>query len=178
MAADYSICLGSAGWGVWHSPDAGGSWMRHRAPFPLNSRIQALVTHPKQARTVFAAGDSGLFISHDGGARWERLGTAGDLPTIWSLAIDPVDPDILFAGTRPAGVYRSVDGGQRWEKLAVDIARECAIGTPFVTALVVDPDTLIHANAGSMSTNFESIEDAIKRIADNGDGPVTAHRRL
>ena len=52
MAADYSICLGTAGWGVWHSPDAGKSWIRHRAPFPLNSRIQALVAHPKEAHTV------------------------------------------------------------------------------------------------------------------------------
>ena len=31
MAANYSICLGTAGWGVWHSPDAGQSWTRHRA---------------------------------------------------------------------------------------------------------------------------------------------------
>jgi len=45
-------------------------------------------------------------------------------------------------------------------------------------ALVVDPDTLIHANAGSMSTTLEPIADAIARIATNGDGPVTAHRRL
>ena len=59
----------------------------------------------------------------------------GALPTIWSLAIDPADPNILFAGTRPAGVYRSRDGGQQWEKLPVDIARECSIGTAFVTSL-------------------------------------------
>jgi photosystem II stability/assembly factor-like uncharacterized protein len=140
MATDYSICLGTAGWGVWHSPDAGESWTRHRAPFPLNSRVQALVTHPMETRTILAGGDTGLFISHDAGARWERIGAQGDLPTIWSLAVDPVDPNTIFVGTRPAGVYRSRDGGRRWEKLAVDIARECAIGTPFVTALAVDPD--------------------------------------
>jgi photosystem II stability/assembly factor-like uncharacterized protein len=99
-----------------------------------------LVAHPTQPQTVYAGGDTGLFVSRNGGAQWERIGTQGDLPTIWSLAIDPVDPAILFAGTRPAGVYRSLDGGQRWEKLAVDIARECSIGTPFVTALAVDPD--------------------------------------
>jgi hypothetical protein len=140
MSADYSICLGTAGWGVWHSPDAGTSWTRHRAPFPLNSRIQALVAHSTQAQTVFAGGDTGLFISDNAGARWERVGTDGALPTIWSLAIDPVDPNILFVGTRPAAVWRSRDGGVRWEKLAVDIARECSIGTPFVTSVIVDPD--------------------------------------
>ena len=134
MAADYSICLGTAGWGVWHSSDAGKSWIRHRAPFPLNSRIQALVAHPGEAHTIVAGGGTGLFVSHDGGARWERIDTNGALPTIWSLTIDPVEPDILFAGTRPAGVYRSRDGGLHWEKLAVDIARECSIGVPFVTS--------------------------------------------
>ncbi|HEX3885743.1 MAG TPA: hypothetical protein VHW66_24045 [Stellaceae bacterium] len=140
MAARYSICLGTAGWGVWHSPDSGRSWTRHRSPFPLNSRIQALVAHPKEPQTVFAAGDTGLFVSHDGGTQWERLADEGALPTIWSLAVDPVDPETLFAGTRPAGVYRSRDGGRQWEKLAVDIAPKCSIGIPFVTGLVVDPD--------------------------------------
>ncbi len=162
MAADFSICLGTAGWGVWHSPDGGVSWTRHRAPFPLNSRVQALVAHPEQARTVFAGGDTGLFVSRDGGARWERIGVQGDLPTIWSLAIDPVDPDILFAGTRPAGVYRSRDGGRGWQKLDVDIAPACAIGTPFVTALVVDPD--------DHRTVWAGVEiDGVFRSTDGGD---------
>ncbi len=139
MTTDYSICLGTAGWGVWHSPDAGKSWVRHRSPFPLNSRIQALAVHPTQPRTIFAGGDTGVFVSDDGGSKWQRVGSEGNVPTIWSLAIDPTDPHILFAGARPAGVYRSWDGGQRWEKLAVDIAKECSIGTPFVTSVVVDP---------------------------------------
>jgi hypothetical protein len=39
----------------------GKLWIRYRAPFPLNSRIQALVAHPTQAPTVLAGGDTGLF---------------------------------------------------------------------------------------------------------------------
>jgi photosystem II stability/assembly factor-like uncharacterized protein len=162
MATDYSLCLGTAGWGVWHSPDAGHSWTRHRAPFPLNSRIQALAAHPREPRTVLAGGDTGLFVSRDGGARWERVGAEGALPTIWSLTIDPADPDILFAGTRPAALYRSRDGGRRWDKLTVDIARECSIGTPFVTALVVDPD--------DHNTVWAGVEiDGVFRSLDGGD---------
>src|SRR5207249_6314852 len=102
MAADYSICHGTAGWGVWHSPDAGKSWIRHRAPFPLNSRIQALVAHPKEAHTVLAGGDTGLFVSHNGGARWERIsanGANGSVPTIWSLASTRLIP-IFFLPAR------------------------------------------------------------------------------
>ena len=148
--------------GVWHSPDAGKSWIRHRAPFPLNSRIQALAAHPRESHTVFAGGDTGLFVSRDCGARWERITADGALPTIWSLTIDPVDPDILFAGTRPAAVYRSRDGGRQWEKLAVDIARECSIGTPFVTSVVVDPD-----NHRSVWAGVEI--DGVFRSRDGGD---------
>ncbi len=45
-------------------------------------------------------------------------------------------------------------------------------------ALVTDANTLIHANAFAMAVTYEPIEAAIKRINDQGDGPVTAHRRL
>jgi photosystem II stability/assembly factor-like uncharacterized protein len=59
---------------------------------------------------------------------------------VWKVALDPIDPDIIFAGTRPSALFRSDDGGQRWEKLAVDMAAECAnVRVPRVTALVVDP---------------------------------------
>jgi len=137
---DYHIILGTAGWGVWHSPDSGKSWLRHRKPFPLNSRIQALAVLPGEPRGVLAAGDTGVFGSHDGGASWARVGTAGDVPTIWSLAVDPSDPRTLFAGTRPAGVYRSRDGGHSWKRLELAVATECSIGKPFVTRVLVDPD--------------------------------------
>ena len=76
---DYNIILGTAGWGVWHSPDAGKSWVRHRKPFPLNSRIQSLAVRPGEPRGLLAAGDTGLFASHDGGASWARIGDAACL---------------------------------------------------------------------------------------------------
>src|SRR5438445_4745180 len=136
---DYNIVLGTAGWGVWHSPDAGKSWIRHRKPFPLNSRIQALAVLPGQPRGLVAAGDTGVFRSLDGGASWSRVGAAGDLPTVWSLAVDP-DAQTLFAGTRPTAVYRSRDGGATWKRLDVPAATECSIGQAFVTRVLVDPD--------------------------------------
>jgi photosystem II stability/assembly factor-like uncharacterized protein len=159
---NYNICLGTAGWGVWHSPDSGKSWTRHRTPFPLNSRMQALVPHPTDAHGIYAAGDTGVFRSHNGGAHWERVGRQGDLPIVWSLAIDPVDPRVLFAGTRPSGVYRSRDGGVTWERLKIDIAMECSIGEAFVTAVMVDPD--------DHRVVFVGVEiDGVFRSLDGGD---------
>src|SRR5262249_20286873 len=33
------------------------------------------------------------------------------------LVIDPIDPQILYAGIRPGGVYKSTDGGAHWTAL-------------------------------------------------------------
>ncbi|NRA99019.1 MAG: C40 family peptidase [Rhodobacteraceae bacterium] len=45
-------------------------------------------------------------------------------------------------------------------------------------AICVDAQVLIHANAFTMSVAYEEIQPAIDRIAEQGDGPVKAHRRL
>lgn len=45
-------------------------------------------------------------------------------------------------------------------------------------ALALDADTLIHANAFHMAVATENLNSAIKRIKDQGDGPVLAHKRL
>ncbi|ETA53940.1 NlpC/P60 family protein [Ponticoccus alexandrii] len=45
-------------------------------------------------------------------------------------------------------------------------------------AWVADRDTLLHANAFHMAVAFEPITEALRRIAEQGDGPVTRHARL
>jgi cell wall-associated NlpC family hydrolase len=45
-------------------------------------------------------------------------------------------------------------------------------------ALVHDVGHILHANAHAMAVTLESIDDAIKRIENSGDGPIIAHKRL
>ena len=45
-------------------------------------------------------------------------------------------------------------------------------------AICVDGDVLIHANTHQMAVAYEPAETAIRRIEAQGDGPVTAHRRV
>ena len=82
---------------------------------------------------------------------------------IWALAIDPVDPNIIFAGTRPSALFRSKDGGQTWKKLSVELAETCpAVIIPRVTALLVDP--VDHNNI------WAGVEvDGVRRSKDGGD---------
>lgn len=44
--------------------------------------------------------------------------------------------------------------------------------------LVTGPDRLIHANAFHMSVVEEPLRAAVTRIENNGDGPLTGHRRI
>ena len=45
-------------------------------------------------------------------------------------------------------------------------------------ALVSDPQTILHANAGYMATIYEPLTEALSRIESQGDGKPTAFRRL
>jgi len=45
-------------------------------------------------------------------------------------------------------------------------------------AMIVDDARLIHANAHHMAVTFENTEQAIKRIDQQGDGPVTCRKRV
>ncbi|MFS4581396.1 C40 family peptidase [Phaeobacter sp. C3_T13_0] len=45
-------------------------------------------------------------------------------------------------------------------------------------ALMQDSETMIHANAYHMAVALEPVAGAVERIMSQGDGPVTAHRRL
>jgi hypothetical protein len=44
--------------------------------------------------------------------------------------------------------------------------------------MLVDAETLIHANAGYMAVTYEPLEAAIARIEAEGEGPVIARKRL
>ena len=165
MAQDYSITIGTCGRGTWNSMDSGESWMLQRKWFfpPESPIVRALVIHPSDPHTLYAGGDLGLHRSTDNGRNWEMISTPGELANIWSIAIDPKDPETMFVGTSPTGLYRSRDGGYRWVKLtSPELVEECEVGAPRVTQVAIDPDDTRVIWAG--------IEvDGILRSLDGGD---------
>jgi photosystem II stability/assembly factor-like uncharacterized protein len=140
MTKDFTICVGTIGTGLWQSPDGGETWRFVYKGLWLESRIYSLAVHPRDPRIVFAATDDGIYCSQDRGASFERIDSPMNGTPVWKVTFDPVDPSILFAGTRPAALFRSRDGGQRWQQLTVDMAKECPdVRIPRVTSLAVDP---------------------------------------
>ncbi|HLY51710.1 MAG TPA: hypothetical protein VKQ31_01755 [Steroidobacteraceae bacterium] len=110
-----------SGSGLYRSSDGGKSWTEldveanQGLPAKPYGRI-ALAYAPSEPQTVYAfieSTDSGLFISHDGGSRWER----GDKSTwmVWrpfyfaNLIVDPRNPRRLFK--TDGALIMSEDGG-------------------------------------------------------------------
>jgi cell wall-associated NlpC family hydrolase len=80
------------------------------------------------------------------------------------------------------GIACPADSDQQCDALGVDIDGDLQRGDlVFWTGhvgLMVDEATIIHANAHHMATVYEPIRNAILRIAAQGDGDVTARKRL
>ena len=140
MAHNYTICVGTIGSGAWTSRDGGENWRRVMQGLWSESQVFGLTVHPAEPRTVFAGANDGIYKSGDGGQSFERLESPMDKLHVWKIAVDPTDPDIIFAGTRPAALFRSKDGGRSWKRLPAEIAKDCPnVRVPRVTALSVDP---------------------------------------
>jgi photosystem II stability/assembly factor-like uncharacterized protein len=106
--------LWAATWtGIYASDDGGETW-RNMAPalgspnaFTILSTDQGLLLGTR----------AGLFRWQPDNRRW--ISVPGDFPTggITSLAGDPQNSQILYAGTSSNGLYSSQDGGGNWRRL-------------------------------------------------------------
>jgi photosystem II stability/assembly factor-like uncharacterized protein len=135
--------------GVFKSVNGGVSW--NTAGADLSSTpIRALAIDPRRPATIYAATEnSGVFKSVDGALRWSVAGTG--LPaaaTVQSLAIDPVNSDIIYAGTHAlypafAQIFKSTDGGGHWDFIFAH--------SETMSALVVDPKNPFVIYAGTFN---------------------------
>jgi photosystem II stability/assembly factor-like uncharacterized protein len=154
MAKKGNILVGTIGQGVMTSRDDGESWTRASVRQGMHSDciVKTLLADPWRPGVVYAGTDMGLYRSDDSGERWHRLDTPMNGAMVWSLAIDPVDQNVMFAGTgtpSTPGIYRSADEGKTWDRLSVEIARDCPnVGIPRPTAIAIDPTDHRHVWVG------------------------------
>jgi photosystem II stability/assembly factor-like uncharacterized protein len=86
------------------SPDAGKSWTSIAGDLPERGSVLAIAEDPKDANLLFAGTEFGLYVTLDGGKKWQRL--KGGLPTVAvrDLAIQKGEND-LVVGTFGRGIY-------------------------------------------------------------------------
>ena len=162
MPQSYSLLIGTVGQGLNVSSDNGDNWTKIRQPIPTECNVRALQTYPDNPHHILAGSDGmGLFRSEDNGISWEAIESPTVGLEVWSVAIDPANPDTIFAGTKPEG-FRSRDGGNSWDKLDMGVTKECPIGTPRTTNIIVDPR--------DSRTIWAGIEvDGVYKSLDGGD---------
>jgi len=112
----------------------------------LGEGSKTLVIDPLTPSQVYAANvqlptmnepdDSFVIVTTNGGDGWEHLPEAteplGAEIRAYALAIDPINPSILYAGgSGTPNLARSMDGGATWANISP--------GTGFIRAIAIDP---------------------------------------
>ncbi|WP_371225712.1 C40 family peptidase [Roseovarius sp. 2305UL8-3] len=91
---------------------------------------------------------------------------------------------LIQTGCLACGIACPGDSDQQQAELGSDLSQDVPLQRGDLlfwkghVAWLVDPDTILHANAFHMAVAYEPLQDAISRIEAQGDGPVTARKRL
>lgn len=128
-----------SGDGVYKSTDGGKTW--RKMGLRDSHHIPKIIVHPANSDIVFIASmghlftpnaERGVFKTIDGGLTWQKVLFINDTIGVIDLAMDPSNPDILYAGTYDkarfpwhyeaggpgSGIYKTADGGRTWKRLS------------------------------------------------------------
>ena len=94
----------------------GAKWEPLTNGLPKNPQVRALLIHPKNPKIIYAGTNQGPYRSDDRGDHWHPMGTPRNGMNVWSLAFQPHNTQVIYAGYEPFGIYRSEDGGQSWRE--------------------------------------------------------------
>jgi len=113
----------------------------------------------------------GVYRSTDGGEHWQLISPVGsmELHEVESIAIDPVDPQIIYAGTWHLP-WKTIDGGAHWVGIKQGIIEDSD-----VFSIILDPKTPKVVYASACSGIYKS-EDGGGKFQKIQGIPSTARR--
>jgi photosystem II stability/assembly factor-like uncharacterized protein len=135
-----------------------GNW-EFLGPGNIGGRTRGFVIRPDDTNTMYAGAEGGgVWMTDDGGESWWPLTDLAPSIAIASLAMDPNDPNTLYAGTgeyftslargdsiRGAGIYKTSDGGNTWTQLPATTGANYH----YVNKIVVSPNNSQHVYAAT-----------------------------
>lgn len=120
--------------GLHASEDDGENWVKRPLPTPWP---YTRVVRPRAdgSGVIFVGngddvpGSTGVLLrSRDFGATWEDAKLPGGTDsTVWTIATNPADPNLIFVGTCFGKYFRSTDGGETFEKLPRELGETRAL---------------------------------------------------
>src|SRR5260370_18558749 len=128
-------------------PLALGTWTQ-LGPGNVGGRTRALTINPTNPNIMYAAGVAGgVWKTTDAGASWAPLADLLPNIAVSCLAMDPNNPNTIYAGTgegyfnidalRGAGIFKTTDAGNTWSVLDASADQ---LGFRYVNDIVVSPN--------------------------------------
>lgn len=120
---------GTVGGGIFKSTDGGNTW--HKVSIP-DYPVDSIVINPASTNTMYAATfGGGVYKSTDSGETWSQSNSGIGNNDVYALAIDPQQPDTLYAGINPfyanptgpetdLAVFKTTDGAATWKNVLLD----------------------------------------------------------
>ncbi len=163
----HRLYVGTVGEGLFHSTDAGRTFVRRCDGMFVECTVRALAVDPGNANALYLGSEEGVWVSRDGAESWTHLLPLEGL-AVWALNARGQD---LLAGTCPSRLFHSADGGRCWHESAAALERDCPrIKHTRVTALARDPDHPDHLWAGVEIDGVHLSEDGGRTWRPLGEG--------
>ena len=88
---------------IWKSSDYGTSWKNIAANIPVGP-INVVREDPRNANVLYAGTDVGVYVTMDGGTKWQVLGSELPSTFVHDLIIHPRD-DVIVIATHGRGMW-------------------------------------------------------------------------
>jgi photosystem II stability/assembly factor-like uncharacterized protein len=127
--------------GAYYTKDAGREWEERMNGMKEVHIVVSMAIDPKNPAILYAGTTGGIYRSDDAATSWKKVNNGlipeRELMASMSLgvnviAVDPVNPDIVYAGTTK-GLFRTANKGERWERIGHNLP------DPFVSSIVIHP---------------------------------------
>ncbi len=102
---------------AWRTDNGGKSWKHVESGMVLDTDVFAIEIDPKNPDNVWISTCGWVYNSANRGDTWVRHKEGFDNRRIHSIAIDPLDSRVVYAGS-VAGLYRSRNLGKSWEVIS------------------------------------------------------------